>query len=108
MDRFSFWVVVVFLAIGTLSIRSSFFFLYSRLKISSSLRRSFSYIPAAVLPALVFPSVVFHEGTVDMIMNKERLLALILATVACYVSRSVVLTIVTGLMSLFLMTYYLG
>lgn len=104
MDKAYFWSLVFCMSLGTIGIRSSFFFLYSRLEIPESLQKIFTYIPAAVLPALILPGVVYHQGSVDSILGKERLLALCVAVVICFVSKNVLLTIVCGMMSL----YFLG
>ena len=107
MDNQYFWVSIIGLSVGTLLIRVSFFFLLGKIKISKKVEKAFAYIPAAVLPALVGPSVVLHQGSVQVLGGYERLLALTIATIACYVSKSVLVAIITGLGSLFAITILL-
>ena len=97
MDSTYFWTIVFFLAVGTLLIRVSFFYLYSFLKIPKELEKAFVYIPVAILPALVGPSVVFHQGAVESLLGKERTLAFIIATIACYKTKNVAITLIVGL-----------
>ena len=101
-----FWQIVFFLAIGTFSIRFSIIGLSSRVVISPRMREIFSFIPASVLPALVAPMVFFHQGKAEWIYGKERFLVLLLASVICYFSRSMVITIVSGLVTLYLVTHF--
>lgn len=107
MNNEYFWTSIIGLSIGTLLIRVSFFFLLGKIKIPKRVERAFAYIPAAVLPALVGPSVVLHKGSISALAGHERLLALVIATIACYLTKSVLVAIVTGLGSLFLITMLL-
>ena len=102
MNSEYFWTSIIGLAIGTLLIRVSFFFLLDKIKIPKRVEKAFTYIPAAVLPALVGPSVFLHKGSIQVLAGQERFLALIIATIACYFSKSVLVAIITGLGSLYL------
>ena len=106
IDTHYFWFIVLFLSIGTLSIRFSFIALSSKFKISEQLKEIFSFIPAVVIPALIAPMVFFHEGQVNWALEKERFLILILATVVCYLTKSMIGTILFGLITLFLATQF--
>lgn len=102
-----FWINIFFLAIGTLAIRGSIIFASQRISISERWKELFSFIPAAVLPALIAPAVFFHKGHAEWLFGKERMFALMLATVACYFSKNTFFTIVFGLISLYLFSHYL-
>lgn len=101
-----FWFNVIALSLGTFVIRASLILLSSKLKISNRAKEIFTFIPAAILPALVAPMVYFHKGQVDWVLGKERLLVLILATLFCYYTKSMVVTITVGLSLLYALTYY--
>jgi branched-subunit amino acid transport protein len=107
MDNQYFWTSIIGLGIGTLLIRVSFFFLLGKIQIPKKVERAFAYIPAGVLPALVGPSVVLHKGSIHVLAGHERFLALIIATIACYLTKSVLVAIITGLGSLFAITMVL-
>ncbi len=106
IDKNYFWLVVFGLAAGTLSIRGSIIMLSSCVIIPNRLKELFSFIPAAVLPALIAPMVFFHQGHVNWLLGKERFFVLILATLVCLWSRSMLLTIGFGLTLLFTLTHY--
>lgn len=102
MNSHSFWTSVWLLAIFTLLIRASFFFLYRYLKMSDSVKRAFSYIPVAVLPALIAPGVFFHKGGSEIFFGFERSVTFVFAAFICYFSKSSVVTISSGMVLLFL------
>lgn len=101
-----YWVNVFLLAIGTLAIRGSIIALSAKVKISNRLKELFTFIPAAILPAFVVPAVFFHQGTVEWVMGKERVVVLVLATILCAITRSTLATIAFGLVALFLFTNF--
>ncbi len=99
-----FWLNTFLLAIGTLLIRSSILLFSSKIVISDRLREIFSFIPSAVLPALAVPMAFYHPGTVDWLLNKERVFILLLATVVAYFSKKMTTTLIFGLLLLYLVT----
>ena len=100
MNSAYFWSTVLPLSFGTLCIRLSFIFI-SRLRISKTLERLFSYIPAAVLPALFTPMVIFHKTNPDFLFDYKRTLAFVIGACFCLYSKNILLTILVGLLSLF-------
>ena len=100
-----FWKTVIVLGIGTICIRGSIIFLSSRIQISERVREIFSFIPSAILPAMIAPMVYFHDGHIHWLADKERFFVLILATIICYFTRSMIATICFGLGGLFLLTH---
>lgn len=99
-----FWTIVIFLALGTFIIRGSFIFLSSKINIPARVLEVFAFIPAAVLPALIAPLVFFHHGEIEPLYGKERLIILLLATGVCYLTKSMLATIIFGLVTLFVFT----
>jgi branched-subunit amino acid transport protein len=97
---------VCLLAIGTFAIRESFILISGKMKHTVKLKEFFSFIPAAILPAFIFPAVFFHQGTVDWLAGKERLIVLILSGAAYYFFRSTLFIISTGLLLLYLLTSF--
>lgn len=104
MDSTYFWICIALMSIGTFAIRYSVIAMSDRLEISDRHRELFSFIPAAIFPALTVPMVFFHQGQVDWLLRKERLLVLILALLVSLVLRSMVVTLVFGLFALYLLT----
>jgi branched-subunit amino acid transport protein len=99
-----FWTNILILAVGTLAIRGSIIAMSKRIVLSDRLKELFSYIPAAILPAFVAPAVFFHQGSVTMLMGKERLVILLLSAWVCIFFRNTLVTVLFGLVSLYLVT----
>lgn len=101
-----FWIVVGFLAVGTIAIRGSIIAISGKVFISDRMRELFTFIPAAIIPAIVAPMVFFHSGKVEWLGGRERLWVLLMATAICYFTRHMVTTVVFGLLTLYLLTQY--
>ena len=74
IDSGYFWFSIFCLTVGTLIIRGTLIFLSSRFTISERVKDLFSFIPAALLPAFILPAAFFHQGKVEALFGKERLL----------------------------------
>jgi branched-subunit amino acid transport protein len=99
-----FWNNTILLAIGTFLIRSSVIAVSSRVRISGRTKEIFSFIPAAVLPALAVPMVFYHQGTQSWLLGKERFAILLLSIIVAYFSKRMTVTLIFGLVTLYLVT----
>ncbi len=103
-----FWSTVVLLAAGTFLIRYSVIGLLKKAEISAKVREVFTYIPAAILPALITPGVFFHQGKVEALAGKERMVVLLAASVVTWVWRSTLVTLFFGMVALYLVTHLMA
>lgn len=92
-----FWMNISILAIGTFAIRFSIIALSSKMRISERTKQIFTFVPVCILPAFIAPAVFYHQGQISWLFEKERLVILILATVVCFFTRSILMTIGFGL-----------
>lgn len=102
-----FWLNIFFLTIGTIGIRYSVIGISGRVQITERTKEIFSFISAAIIPALIAPMVFFHQGHSSIAQGKERFVVLILTTVVCYFYRSTLVTILFGLVTLYIFSNYL-
>ncbi len=65
--------------------------------------QALAYVPAAVLAALVLPALLRPEGVVDLSVDNLRLIAGLVAGAVAWYSRSVLLTLATGMGLLWLL-----
>lgn len=103
-----FWLNVFVIALGTFSIRFSLIALSRKFVISDRIKEILSFIPAAVLPAIIIPIVFYHKGEVSWLYEKERAFILVFAIAICYLTRSMFLTILSGLLALYGLTQLIG
>ena len=62
-------------------------------------KKILSYVPSAIFPAIIFPPIFLdNTGSLDLESN-PKILAAILAIIIGYLSRSIIATIIVGLIS---------
>jgi len=66
------------------------------------MRRALHYVPPAVLSAIIFPDLFLRDNLLDISLDNVRLLAGLTATLVAWYSRNTLLTILAGMIALFL------
>lgn len=108
MTATAIWLTIAGVGLGSYLLRLSFIALWQRLRVPPLVNRALEYVPAAVLAALVLPALLRPEGFVDLTLDNLRLLAGLLAATVAWFSRSVLLTLATGMGALWLAEWLLG
>ena len=67
------------------------------------LERSLRYVPAATLAGLVFPALLLQNNKLALSISNDRLIAGILAAIIAYYTRNVLVTIIFGLVVLWIL-----
>ena len=101
------WLVMLLGGLITFGIRFSLIYLFGRLHIPETLRQALRYVPPAVLSAIVFPELFLHEGTWNLSLENSRLLAGLVAILVAWISRNTLITIIAGMLALFLLQLFL-
>ena len=101
------WLVMLLGGLITFAIRFSFIYLFGKFHIPGTVRRALHYVPPAVLSAIVFPELFLPDGTLDLSLTNVRLLAGLVAIVVAWYSKNTLLTIVAGMLALFLFQWLL-
>ena len=98
---------LVFLAGGliTFGIRFSFIFLFGKVEVPETIRKALHYVPPAVLSAIIFPELLIRNGSFDISFTNTRLLAGVIAIITAWFSRNTLITILVGMVALFLLKY---
>jgi Predicted membrane protein len=99
------WLVMLLGGLITFAIRFSLIYLFGRLHIPETVRQALCYVPPAVLSAITFPELFFNEGTLNMSFENTRLLAGLVAILVAWVSRSTLVTIIAGMLALFVLQW---
>jgi branched-subunit amino acid transport protein len=102
------WVFFILTTLVTYMIRLSFIILIGRKPVPSWLNRMLRFIPPAVLTALIFPDVFLKEGALYLSPANPRILAGILAVFVIWRTRNSVLTILVGMLTMWLIQYLGG
>jgi branched-subunit amino acid transport protein len=101
------WFVMVIGGLITFAIRFSFIYLFGRFHIPDTVRKALHYVPPAVLSAIVFPELLLPNGTLNLSLENHRLLAGLVAVVAAWYSKNTLVTILAGMIALFLLQWLL-
>lgn len=103
LDATSLWLLMLVIGAGTFLIRFSFIWLFGRGEISPGVQGILRFIPPSVLSAMILPSFVFphHSG---FAIGNPRMWAGALAAIVAWRTKSMILTILTGMSALWMMT----
>jgi branched-subunit amino acid transport protein len=101
------WLVMLFGGLITFGMRFSLIYLFGRFQIPETIRRALHYIPPAVLSAIIFPELFLRDGQWTLSLENYRLLAGLAAIVVAWFSRNTLVTILAGMVVLFLLQYFL-
>jgi branched-subunit amino acid transport protein len=101
------WPVMLLGGLITFAIRFSFIYLFGKFHIPETIRRALHYVPPAVLSAIVFPELFLSNGALDVSPHNVRLLSGLVAIVVAWYSKNTLLTIVIGMLALFLFQWLL-
>jgi branched-subunit amino acid transport protein len=97
MSASTLWLTIAGAAAVTFALRISFIVLLGRIQVPPFLERALRYVPAAVLTAVVIPLLFYANGSLEISLGNERLIAGLVAAVICWKTRSVPLTLVGGM-----------
>lgn len=92
------WLIVLGMVAVTYSVRLSVIALLGEAAMPEMLRRALRYVPPAALSAIVFPALLMPEGSLSP--GNPRLLAGLIAALVAWRSRSALLSIAVGMVTL--------
>src|SRR5512137_2988653 len=101
------WLVMFLGGVITFGMRLSLIYLFGRFQIPETLRKALHYVPPAVLSALIFPALLLPDGTLNLSFENTRLFAGLAAIVVAWFSKNTLVTIIAGIVVLFLLQVFL-
>lgn len=93
------WIAIVGVSLTTLATRAGFIVLGTRVRLPSLVDRALGYAPACALAAIMAPDLAYLHGTLALDLHNPRLLAGIVATLVQVALRSLIATIVIGMLA---------
>lgn len=105
MNPTDYWTACILLSLGAFLQRFCFLYLEGRWTMPEGLRRALRFIPPAALTALVTPLFLLHGENPWGISSWTRLAAGALAVLAAWRTRHIMVVIVVGLGSLWLLEW---
>jgi branched-subunit amino acid transport protein len=101
------WLVMLLGGLITFGMRFSLIYLFGRFEVPETIRRALHYVPPAVLSAIVFPELLMPNGTLILSLDNTRLLAGLIAILVAWFTKNTLITIIAGMLALFLLKLFL-
>ncbi|MEC7496408.1 MAG: AzlD domain-containing protein [Pseudomonadota bacterium] len=100
------WMVMIVCGLLTFSMRFVMFSDLAPKQLPSWLEEALGFVPVAVLTAIIVPAVIVSPDGGLMLAGNSRLPAALIAVTAALVTRSVLVTIGSGLSSMWVLDYF--
>lgn len=100
------WLVMLLGGLVTFGIRFSLIYLFGRFEVPETMRKALHYVPPAVLSAIVFPELFIRDGVFNPSLDNHRMIAGLVAIFVAWLSRNILITILVGMVALFLLQYF--
>lgn len=101
------WLVLLLGGLITFGMRFSLIYLFGRFHVPDSLRKALHYVPPAVLSAIIFPELFIRNETLNLSLDNYRLMAGLVAILVAWFTKSILITILAGMLALFLLQFFL-
>jgi branched-subunit amino acid transport protein len=98
----SIWLTIIIAGLLTYATRLSFIYLHGKVSILDTLKRALRFVPPAVFTAIFLPELLVTEGMLNVSLGNGRLIAGLLAIIVAWRTKNVILTIVVGMLTLWL------
>ena len=97
------WLVMLLGGLITFLIRFSLIYLFGKFNVPETMLQALRYVPPAVLSAIIFPELFLRAGTLNISLENTRLLAGLIAIVVAWFTKNTLITIIVGMLALFLL-----
>ena len=74
-------------------------------RLNENTKKILSYVPSAVFPAIIFPAVFLNELNTIVQINDPKIIGFIVSIIIGYLSKSIITTIISGLLSYWLVIF---
>ena len=101
------WTWIFIAGIITFLTRYSMIALIKPKTLNETARKALTYVPSAVFPAIIFPAVFLDKQGDFIYILSPQILAFFVAVIVGYLSKNVILTIASGLISFWIFSYVL-
>ncbi len=93
------WALIIYCGLITFLTRFSMIAILKKEMFNNRLREVLSYVPSAIFPAIIFPAIFLDSYGLVQLENNPKILATIIAMIIGILSRNILATIFSGLIS---------
>ena len=101
------WFSIIVSGIVTYFSRMAMVALIDREMLGTKVKEVLNYVPAAVFPAIIFPGVFYNDFGSFIEYSDPKIYGAIVALIIGYYSKSVIATILSGLLSYWFIIFFL-
>ena len=98
------WATIIISGIITFTIRFSAIYKVTNSTTPEWLENILKYVPTSVLAVLIFPEIFLNESITLEILNNPKILAAAAALLVTILTKSIIITIITGMSVLWALT----
>ena len=93
------WISIIIAGIINYLSRLGSVLLIKPERLNENTKKILSYVPSAVFPAIIFPAVFLNESNTIVQINDPKIIGFIVSIIIGYLSKSIITTIISGLLS---------
>ena len=101
------WISIIIAGLLTYFTRMAMITLVSREMLSERVKEVLEYVPSAVFPAIIFPAIFINDYGTFVEIYDPKIFASIIAIIVGYFSKNIILTILSGLISYWLLIFFI-
>ncbi|MBD1157971.1 AzlD domain-containing protein [Pelagibacterales bacterium SAG-MED17] len=101
------WFTIIIAGIITYLMRMTMVALVDRDLLGERVKAVLAYVPSAVFPAIIFPGIFINDYGSFIEINDPKIFGAIVAILVGYFSRNVIATIISGLLSYWIIIFLL-
>ena len=99
------WISIIIAGIINYLSRLGSVLLIKPERLNENTKKILSYVPSAVFPAIIFPAVFLNESNAIVQINDPKIIGFIISIIIGYLSKSIIITIISGLLSYWLVIF---
>ena len=101
------WFSIIIAGILTYFTRMTMIALVDRDLLGDKIKAVLEYVPSAVFPAIIFPAIFINDYGLFVEINDPKIFAAVVAVIAGYFSKNIIVTISSGLISYWFVIFYM-
>ena len=93
------WLSIIVAGILTYFTRMTMITLVNKDMLGDKIKAVLEYVPSAVFPAIIFPAIFINDYGLFVEINDPKIFAAVVAVIVGYLSKNIIATISSGLVS---------
>ena len=99
------WALIIYCGLITFLTRFSMIALLKKEMFNDRIREVLSYVPSAIFPAIIFPAIFLDNTGSIQLEDNPKILASIVAVILGVLSKNIIITIISGLTTYWILIF---